>query len=108
RPSGSEGRRPVKYSQSTARLRVNSADAPANMNRIVSALPQIFRTIESFAVKYIDYNLNACLPIAICSVAIIVKLIIKSTLKCKVNKLKPKLQLILILATPRGRRDSLW
>src|SRR5687767_10998192 len=43
---GSRGSFPVKKSQSTARLSANSAAQPAKTSSIVSASPQIFRTME--------------------------------------------------------------
>jgi hypothetical protein len=51
-PIGSAGNRPVKYNQSTALFKANSADAPAKMNRMVSLLPQILRIIEFLSTKY--------------------------------------------------------
>src|SRR6476660_8054901 len=68
RPKGSAGSLPVKYNQSTALFKANSADAPAKMKRIVSPFPQIFLTTESFSAnnsimhkvekKYVEVILN--------------------------------------------------
>jgi hypothetical protein len=48
---GSAGNLPVKYNQSTALLRANSAEAPAKIKSTVSLFPQIVLTIKLFFTK---------------------------------------------------------
>ena len=57
-PNGSAGNRPVKYSQSTALFKANSAAAPANMKSIVSDLPQIRLTMDCLWTKNSISNCN--------------------------------------------------